>query len=800
MLSLSKSLLRTDRSSTRLTRFSRNVFVTTHEKRYETRHKKVKEERSDEKLQRWAEQDEQRKKIAKEQEYQQKVLKFKNFTSSIASYVRHTQDGLLPKNISFNKLLPEKAEKLDQSEEQQRKEEQKQEKISKSDKKDDKKFNPKKSSINTPAMALPPNIQERLGPATRYLVSKKQQAWTLVLFYLQHNGGFAELKSREIAKLVLAIPSYQITLVFPTIETLMKDANIKKTTAIINAYLYKLVFVPVIDQDRLTLIENTIEELKARSRQGKLPSDTYEYLVEAYGKTNNISKLETVIADMKKFNVALTSKVYSSILATTVYKTKDHRQAVQLFDQMKFLGSLMAPKARDYRDIIVSYINNDDVEKALDLYEEMADSKISPDQQTLVALARGCITRLLLKLKAWDFIFEIYEKGLKPKVATLEYMLYLAARDGDLSLARGLYQQLIKLNAFNPRSLGFLMLAFASSKLKETGFVVPVITAHETGRRFRYNILDKMSFIPNMIDPSKAIPFLPKIALSSEQEVLSESSAVMTHALLFNPDAVTVQNINSFLNIAAKLGSLGEFKDRYEQFTFLDITEASKTRFHQEENKEAKKEEEERNEEAIRQDESREAEKKEEIDALNTENYTSVSILDKPEVPVETSSRKTLSTKSPLLDRPDKHGHVTKIPRSTYTYAVALKAAARHKNYGFAEQVWQERGLFRKTSTFASMSRRDKDALDFYFATVMIHALTEMDLLDDALAILISTEYQFKWTWKELIPLQKAAVEVGHEKAIRTIRGIASRAQIKYEGKIRRKDFRLYMMQSKHLY
>lgn len=759
-----RQLLRANQNVAKSLNINRTVFVMSRDKGRNPHAKRATKDRPDDKLQKWADQDDLRKARENELEYEKKILQLKNLTSSVASYVRRTQSTNNAHDLSFTSTIEQTPANIAKQQENQT-----DQTIEESKKEDKEVYNPEMKSLNKPAMDLPSIIADRLGPASKYLVRKDSQSWNLVMYHLQNNGGFSGLSSKDVAKLIRAMPSSQVTSVFPIVEVLMKDANISKTTEVAKAYLYKLVAAPKIDAQRLALIEGIVDDFKAKSKNGKLNTETYELLVEAYGKTNSIEKLEEVITDMKKFELTLSSKVYSSILATSVYKTKDHRQAVQLFDQMKFLAGCMAPQTREYRDVIVSYINNNDIEKALDLYQEMNDNLVEIDQQTLVALARGCISRPQLKLKAWDFIFEIYNKGMKPTVGTLEYMLYLAARDGDLSLSRALYQQLIKLNSNSPRSLGFLLLAYSNAALNSTEVTVPTVTVHEIGRRFRHNILDKVSFEPVLEDPTKAVPFLPKVELSSQHELLSESSAIMAHALLVNINAVSAHNVNTFLNIAAKLGSLEEFKDRFEQFTHLDMTGAPKTRVH-----------------------AQDAEQ-------NNENLDepTLEIIEEEAQPKTNTSEVSIVTKAPILSLPVENSVGFKKPRCTYTYTIALKAASRHKSYEFAESVWKERGLLRKTAAFTSLSRREKDALDFVFATAMVHCLTDMNLLDDALAILVSTEYQFKWTWKELSPLHKAAVEVGHDKITRTIRGIARRAQFKFEGKIRRKDFKLYVMQNK---
>ena len=77
----------------------------------------------------------------------------------------------------------------------------------------------------------------------------------------------------------------------------------------------------------------------------------------------------------------------------------------------------------------------------------------------------------------------------------------------------------------------------------------------------------------------------------------------------------------------------------------------------------------------------------------------------------------------------------------------------------------------------------------------MVSALTEMNLLDDAMAILLSTEFQFKWTWKELGSFYRAAGGIGRDDICRTVRGVAGRAQINFGGKIRRRDYKRYVME-----
>ncbi|OBA20534.1 mitochondrial group I intron splicing factor CCM1 [Metschnikowia bicuspidata var. bicuspidata NRRL YB-4993] len=626
-------------------------------------------------------------------------------------------------------------------------------------------FDPKSASLLTPAVGIPTSFKTKLGPAVKYLVTKEYQNWVFAFKQIEAKGGFKDIPEVDIRKLIYSIPKHQLVIVFPQIERLLLDAGVQKSPKVVNAYLKGLIAGGEISNERVALVEHYVQEMRSLSKNESLSRETYEILIEAYGKSKRIESMENIIGEMKKRGLKPSSNVYTNVMSTCVYKTKDHKQAVQLFDLMKFLAGNMAPGVNQYQDIIVSYVNNKDIEKALDLFEEMRTRGLPVNQKILVALARGCMTRQLLKLKAWDFIFEIYERQWEPTVPTLEYMVYLAAKDGDLPLARALYQSLNLLGSVTPRSFSFLMLAYSKSGTSTDNLIykVPSILVHESGRNFRRNILDTADYSPRFSNPKKSIPFLPLIELSSTSEFMSESSAIMAHTLLMNPNLISGESINMFLDIAAKLGSIKDFVDRYDEFTCFDTSGVPATRIV----------------ESLHPENDHEHQNKHETNLdLCVESVTEDT---------------TLNTKSPILDL-SRSKQFLQFPRTTRTYIIALNAAAKNKDYGFSQKVWQERGNYRKSSHFRSLSALERTKSDFAFAASMVSCLTKLGLLDDALAILVSTEYQFKWTWKELRHLHTAAVNIGHDKVSKIVRGVAQRAQEKFEGKIKKKDFKLYAL------
>ena len=717
---------------------SRTVYVMSYEKRKKTPSKA----KSDD-LKKWAEKDNDRIARKEHEDYARKLKELKELSKSMAAYLKRRsvreeeveklKSIPLPSETEAAALTAKSAAALPSGVP----------------------FNPKNASLATSMVSLPESIKEKLGLAVKYLVSRENQNWSLVLHQLNDDGGLQGIPEKDVRKMVYAIPRSQLRHVFPQIESLLASSGIQLSPKIVNCYLKSMTVGNTVNETDLKTVEKYSDQLRLSSEQGKLSRDTYEVLVEAYGKAGNVEKMNDIIKEMKTFKLSPSLNVYSNVLSTVVYKTRDHKQAVQLFDLMKFLAGSMSPSTREYQDIIVSYVNNDDIEKALDLYQEMISGGISLSQNILVALARGCMSREPLRVKAWDFIFEIYNYKWEPTVQTLEYILYLAAKDGDLALARAFYQQLNVSEATSPRSFSFLFLAYTRSTIG-----VPVneyqplaITAHEKGRNFRRNILDLVDFSPKFENAKQAVPFLPKVALTEEREVLAELSAIMAHALMVHPGYVNIESVNTFMNIAANMGSLEEFIERYNEFTFLDKSGVNETR-------------------TIIEPEI--------LESLDT------SIM----------SQRSSVTKSPILSEVLQHRkNSCKVPRNTITYLIALKAAAKHHDYSFAQSIWSERGTYRKSNDFKSLPRDTKDKLDFSFASGMVNCLTDLKLLDDALAILVSTEYQFKWTWKELRKLYTAAVDVGHTNVTKTVRGVVKRAQVTHEGKIRKKDYKRYIME-----
>ncbi|KAK6457769.1 mitochondrial group I intron splicing factor CCM1 [Scheffersomyces xylosifermentans] len=631
-----------------------------------------------------------------------------------------------------------------------------------------------KNAFIVPATPIPEEISKRLGLALRYLVSEKNQNWPLVLDQLKASDGFKDLPYGTVVDFLTKIPPNQMKFVIPTIEELLQEAQIPKTAKIISLYMTSLTSGTTVSDSTIQVLENYCADIKSM-KNGKLPKRAYETLILAHGKNGNLQKIQDTLAEMRLNQVEISGTVLTNILTTCVYKARDHKQAVEIFDTMRFEKEVYKPGTRAYQDIIVSYVNNDDIEKAIDIYREMITEKIEVNQQIMVALARGCASRETFRFKSWDFMFEIYKNKWTPTLPTYEYMMYLSSRDGDLALTRALYTRLIKDNTVTKRSLTFLLLAYSKAQLPGEALEPFLITSQDRGRIFRENVINTSG----ITEPSSGFPFLPLDELTTKTQIMAESSAIWAHTCLHNPDLINSESTTSYLNIASEMGMLSDFIDRFEGSTYLEDDERKLS-----------------NGFVIEE-------------PLEEQNVTDEPAADQSDEVVENSGEETVYeislNKSPLHEKYDESSTVKspvlkslqtkRTPRVSLTYVVALKAAGKFNNYSFANRIWQERGKFRRTNRFKNLSRSEKDKLDFQFASQMVRTLTDLNLLEDALAVLKSTEYQFRWTWRELDPLKTAAVEQGNTKISQTVRGIARRAQVTYEGKIRRKDYKKYVME-----
>ena len=609
-------------------------------------------------------------------------------------------------------------------------------------------------SLVTPSTPLPTSIINKLGLAARYLVSKTHANWPIAIKTLAEEG-VTDISEKDLRKLVYAIPHQDLAYVIPQLESLFHNSHHQLSPKIMNRFIESLSRGGTISRGNLARIELYVERIRAGSPPGvkPLPRRTYELLISVYGKCNKLSQIDAILQEMKSFKLSPSPAIYSNVLKTYVYKSRDHKQATAVFDTMKFLSHTTRPNTDAYNDIIVSYVNNNDVEKALDLYQDMIDGRIEVNQSIMVALSRGCSQRPGLLFKSWEFMLEIYDRGWTPRRETLEYMISLAAHDGDTALARVIFKKLAAVGSITRRSVTFLLQAYGKSRVQAAAAATPaaaimdppIVSMHEKGRLLRRTLLSEFNSV------RETVPMLPVLDVTTAEEIMAESGAIWRYIVEEMPEVVSVEGYNTYLNVAAEFGTEEEFLGRYGESSHELWRESVQGRDLGPKDPDPKD--------------------------LDLTHSLGPKDLDPKDLDPKDLDPKDLDPKDlepgPL--------------RNTFTYIIGLKAAGNLKSYQLAQQIWTERGHYRKTNQFRTLSPTKKNQLDFEFANSMVQSLTKMKHLLDALAVILSTEYQFKWSWNQLRPIHKEFVEAGMDKQSRTVRNIALRAQVRFEGKVDRR-------------
>ena len=69
-----------------------------------------------------------------------------------------------------------------------------------------------------------------------------------------------------------------------------------------------------------------------------------------------------------------------------------------------------------------------------------------------------------------------------------------------------------------------------------------------------------------------------------------------------------------------------------------------------------------------------------------------------------------------------------------------------------------------------------------------------MNLIEDAYSVVLLSVDRFPWGWKQLVPLNTAAINLGSSELAAAVRKIAQSNQVKHHGKIKSNDYKKYVM------
>ena len=420
---------------------------------------------------------------------------------------------------------------------------------------------------------FPPEINDRLGLASNYLVPTDnvdtRPRWPLVLSQLELSGGFKDLDATTIQSFVKTIPSSDLKKLIPKLMQMYKDAGVEITPKVEFLFFKALATGGTVSAKEVETMETYFEKLLQKNDH---KADYYETMICAYVKTRNMKKVEKLLNTMQLKNMEITRSIFTSILQGYIYYVKDHEKAWETFNAMKFLSKKTQPNERNYTDMVFSFVKNNKLEGALDLYQEMLDNNIPLNQNVLATLARGCCKSKRFAMKSWDFIFKIYDYGWLPNLQTYESMLNVTAFEGSLDLTRALFLKMIQTNSVTSKAVLYLMMSYSKYSIGGVS-KHSSIDLDERGRIFKQKVMQDVDFTEQL----NGFPFLPLIVLPNNDAVLAEATAIISFMKDFQPWLLTPQLVTSFLNTCTNLGTMEGFLRHYEALTCSEVQGAPRT-------------------------------------------------------------------------------------------------------------------------------------------------------------------------------------------------------------------------------
>lgn len=611
--------------------------------------------------------------------------------------------------------------------------------------------------LPAPSITLSDNIIERLGSSVVEIASESNQNWGAVIYSLYNGQGLTRVSSDETSLLIKQIPLDQRSRLLPIIHEMIWDAKIPITKLI-----YDNTIAAYANDGNTALVQSFIDQM---NKDGIQPDHyTYGNLVKCLSKNDNLEETVKAVKEMQAKKIPLSLPIYTTLLQTCI-RVKDYAQAFDVFDMLKFLGTSTQPDVPIYNSVMIAASKMHNINRVLDLYNEMTTRPIDPLQPnitTYAVLIYACARDEQTHVKAWHLLMEMYEKGFAPDRQTLNAMLYLCGNTGELSFARSIFRQMCVDPVSYPDSFSLNCLLTAYSNYKP-GFLSPVLSTAlgpKLRAAFFFN-LDIPATTPVEISP----PFLPYPMISNKLQVLAESRAIFNFfkdiqfntdenspqgraRKILNPTTGKINFINErtvlrYLSIPINLDNEAEYRYRWERDTCVaPIPEEDSPK-------------------ALKKASSKNSTGENIVDDLENKSTTTVIVED--EKPSKTSQDDYLSRR---------------IPRNHYMYDLAITGHIKNNwPYNHARGVWESRGEWRRNNLSVyrtSMKREDRHKSDFLFARRMVEYLSMTKKLQDAVDIVTSSLSLFRWRKHHVEPILAVAQEIEDNQTIRKMQKITS--------------------------
>lgn len=518
--------------------------------------------------------------------------------------------------------------------------------------------------------------------------------------------------------------------------------------------------------------EGNVEKVEERFRQ-MVDNDitptvhTYAHRLKACDKRGDLKQAMEIFEDLK-----LAQKLYgirpNQVIFTTLISTslRNHKVelASQIFEYMKYASLETQPTAQTYNSLITASAIRSNTERALDLFEEMKNKSVA-NVRTYQSLILACLRQEKYYLKAWELLLELREQHSESFYSrhTLVVVFQAGAVTGDLPFLRSLYKQLCMSPDTYPDAIltQLLMQAYArydtqarpvaSSALRATWGRLYGGNAQEMMRGFLFPDIRGMMELQET-HPGMMPPFLPTSTIPSlsfdRKSIIAESKAIFQFLKTNKPQLLDSLTATDYLKAGARHRDFREFLRRY--------------------------------------------------------NEVSVGAGDVEGALTSPSDMKTYSARQKKPQRYDSQSQFAPVLRTDAHFFIALNAVQadciadpterdpnlRHAlrrltpvevddRLNFAQDVWVERGQWRKTEAYRNKYKSEalQISADYNFALKIINALAALKQLGEAATILASTPPTFNWQRHDLAFFHTVADAFEHDDALREIHKAVSRGK-----------------------
>ncbi|KAI8896912.1 hypothetical protein BC833DRAFT_658972 [Globomyces pollinis-pini] len=203
----------------------------------------------------------------------------------------------------------------------------------------------------------------------------------------------------------------------------------------------KLRFVDSTNEFESNLLERN-SNLNQKLSSNNTPSlETLSELIHINAITNRPVQAQEAFDAIEKFSLKPDLVAFNHLL-NAYASVKDMDKCIEIF---KLIKERDGPDLVSYSTLIKVCIENNDLDSAFKLYEDMKIQKMSPNQIILSMLIKGCLQKNDLD-RAWKTFNYLRTHIERPDSITYTLMIYACSKSQDTERALDLFQEMIGQN------------------------------------------------------------------------------------------------------------------------------------------------------------------------------------------------------------------------------------------------------------------------------------------------------------------------------------------------------------------